>query len=137
MHANMLLGRVTYAANHCPVISYDIDGTPHTAYHRDATQAPRTYKRKADAQLPRPATKPKLSPSVPRVVAAWTPPPNAPTKRGASVLHAQRMKSYDEACTARRVDDIGDAAIPAATDATERMVDLVKRLRRRHGEDAF
>ena len=136
-HANMLLGRVTYAANHCPVVSHDADGTPHTSYCRDATQAPRTYKRKADTQLVRPAAKPKPSPPVPRVVAAWTPPPNMPTKRGASALHAQRVAAYAEACTTSRVNTIGEAAAPATTDATERMVELVKRLRRRHGEDAF
>ena len=100
-----LLGRVTFSANNHLVTVISPDGTVHKTVTRDASQVPRTYKRKGDAELHNhaPASKSAKTPT-----AAWSArcaPSTNPIR-----LHNVRERAVQAACTMRRVDEIGSSA---------------------------
>jgi len=105
-HAAMLLGRVTHAANNHLVTSIGRDGELHTKVTRDASQAPRCYKRKTDVKL-----QPAPPASFQKVIKAWSEPSRQvlPTASNPNRLHNGRVRAHMEACTMRRVDEIGSS----------------------------
>ena len=67
-------------------------------------------------------------------VKAWTEPP-APRKQSALSLHAKRVMEHEQACTARRVNEIGSSlgSNDTAKSASARMSELALRVRGRTG----
>ena len=126
-HYSILLGRVTYAANNHTVYRTGEDGKQHAHVIRDAMQVPRVYKRKAPDQAQRRDENIVDMPA--KRIKPWVPPP-APKVKSPSQLHRARMQLYDDACTKRRVDDIGAASSnSAATSASERLEEVARRVR--------
>ena len=133
-HAAMLLGRVTHAANNCPISEIGPSGDSITRIGRDAMPAPRVNKRKAETQLVAPV--PPKKPAVPSAK-AWTArdePSRGPGK-SASSLQAARARQLDAACVRRRVDEIGASlsASSSSASAADRLDELMRRVRSRFG----
>ena len=124
-----LLGMITYAANHCPEVVYDELGNASTKMVRDAVpkpKGPNIQKPKTVSEQP-PAKKPaRVLTTLP-----WTEP--AKVKKNVAGLHAKRMREYQHACTARRVEEIGSGLSRSslAGSASSKMTDLVQRVRER------
>ena len=79
---------------------------------RDATQAAKTYKRKATETLARPVK--KVAPK-PCTAKAWTATEKVTRRPNPKTLHEARVREYEAACTKRRVEAVGSALKPSAS----------------------
>ena len=133
-HAARLLGRVTHASNNHLVTSIGPEGQSVSEVTRDASQAPKAYKRKAEAELQgqSPAKKPF---SVPSTVAAWTESSKSSSIKNPKTLFNVRMQRYQDSCTANRVEDIGASlgSTGRLGVASARIEQMERRVRRRLG----
>ena len=122
---------VTFAANNHTEMVCDEHGTEVKRTFRDSTPKPVSPKKSGPASTPAPATKRK---AVELTVKAWTEQP-APRKKSALSLHAKRVKEYEQACTARRVNEIGSSLCNSGTarSASARMSELALRVQGRTG----
>jgi len=111
-HAAVQLGRVTHAANNCPSNEVGPDGQPVTKLLRDATQAAKTYKRKAAETLAQPVKKVVPKPCTAK---AWVATEKVTRRPNPKTLHEARVREYETACTKRRVEAIGSALKPSAS----------------------
>ena len=112
------LGRVTHAANNFVTFVPGPDGALVRNVPRDATQAPRTYKRKATGQPAKPPAAKKLV--RPCTAKAWEPPRGPKKRQGPDTLHAARARKQELARTSLRVQEIGATLRPAARPLTYR-----------------
>ena len=129
-HSAKLLARVTHAANNHRISECDENGVTCTRTIRDATPAPKGHKRKAVTMLPqRAATK---QPRGELKVKAWVEPATAAVSKTQPVtLHNARVKRREEACTMRRVDEIGAGLSSSSVPASTRLEALERRVRAR------
>ena len=114
-HAAVQLGRVTHAANNHPSHEVGPDGQQVTKLLRDATQAAKTYKRKATELLAQPVK--KVGPK-PCTAKAWAETGKVARRPNPKTLHDARVRGYQAACTKRRVEAIGSALKPSASTAS-------------------
>ena len=132
-HAVMLLGCVTHAANNHLVTSISPDGSIHNKVIRDASQAPKSYKRKASIDIGPQAkcTKPAKVPTK-----AWSAPAQA-HRDSSSRKHNSRVAIFERACTAARVNEIGASATCTGKlgSASARLELLTRRVRSRLNPD--
>jgi chemotaxis protein histidine kinase CheA len=122
-HAASQLALVTHAANNHVVEGLDADGKVVRRTHRDATQAPRTYKKKAaPAQPPSPKPAPK-----PATAKPWT---EAPLPHAGKVRRARERALASEQLR-RRVEDIASTTRVSGRlgSAAQRMQELQARVR--------
>ena len=115
-HCAVHLGRVTHAANNFVTFVPGPDGEPVRKVLRDATQAPRTYKRKAIGQPAEPPAAKKLV--RPCTAKAWEPPRGPKKRQGPDTLHIARARKQELARTSLRVQEIGASLRPAARPLT-------------------
>ena len=126
------LGMVTYAANNHTEHVCDELGNMVKRTFRDSVSKPKGVKR---AALTQEAEKPPEKKRAREVtVKAWTEPP-APLKKSASSLHAKRMREHQQACTARRIEEIGSSlrCNGTAKAASAKMSELALRVQGRTG----
>ena len=97
-----ILGKTTQGANNCRTVEDDADGNSEVTVRRDATQAPRTYRKRA-ACSDRPLAPPQAK--RPRPVAPWVPPTALSTTR----LTSKRRRERSEERLNERVQEIGAA----------------------------
>ena len=125
------LGMVTFAANNHTEIVRDEHGAEVKRTFRDSTPKPVSPNKCGLGNTPAPATKRKAAALT---VKAWTEPP-APRKKSALSLHAKRVKQHEQACTARRVNEIGSSLCNSDTarSASARLSELALRVQGRTG----
>ena len=134
-HAAKLLGRVTHAANNFVISEYGPNGVSVNKTIRDATQAPRGHKRKAETVRLATVCSEPVVPSAVFEAKAWTPSTCPLQKRckSAASLHLARLKQQQEASVIRRVSEIGASlgASSSSVSAASRLDELSRRVRRR------
>ena len=132
-HAAMLLGCVTHAANNHLVSSVGPDGAIVNKVTRDASQAPKTYKRKALCDLSGPV---KCAKPAPVETKAWAPPVR-PARSSSVRDHNVRMSFNEDALLEARVNDIGASATCSGRlgSASDRIEQLTRRVRCRLNHD--
>ena len=100
LYAACILGRTTHGANNCRTVEVGADGSSKVTIRRDATQAPRTYRKRA-ACSDRPLADPPAK--RPRPVAPWVP----PTPLSAARQDSKRRRERSEERLNERVQEIG------------------------------
>ena len=135
-HSAMLLGRVTHEANNHEIAVTGDDGVITKMRVRDATEAPRSYKRKVQA-VNRTSAPVVASPAAP---VARGPLAALPCKKrgGPVTSQAVRARFAEIAQARRRVEDVGASlsAPVGAASARDRLESLGRRVRARfHSEE--
>ena len=122
-YAACVLARATHNANNCRTVEVDAEGNSKVTIRRDATQAPRTYKKRLASDC-KEVSPPQVK--VPMTVKPWVP----PSALSATRLASKRKREDSASRVNARVQEIGATltAVSEGPSAADRLEALRARV---------